>query len=232
MTEANRGLFITVEGCEGVGKSTNIQFITDALKRAGVEFILTREPGGTPLAEDIRQLLLTPREESVAENAELLLMFAARAQHIAQVIEPALAAGKWVICDRFTDSTFAYQGGGRGISMQKIADLEQWVQGDLRPSYTLLLDADIEVGMARANKRGKLDRFEQEQRQFFENVRSAYLAMAQAFPQRYRVINAGQALEQVQLELSRIIVEILSCANKSASGEVEEDNNHSEAINK
>jgi dTMP kinase len=232
MTEANRGLFITVEGCEGVGKSTNIQFITDALKRAGVEFILTREPGGTPLAEDIRQLLLTPREESVAENAELLLMFAARAQHIAQVIEPALAAGKWVICDRFTDSTFAYQGGGRGISMQKIADLEQWVQGDLRPSYTLLLDADIEVGMARANKRGKLDRFEQEQRQFFENVRSAYLAMAQAFPQRYRVINAGQALEQVQLELSRIIVEILSCANKSANGEVEEDNNHSEAINK
>lgn len=213
MTDVNRGIFLTIEGGEGVGKSTNIQFIAETLEQAGVEFILTREPGGTPLAEDIRQLLLTPREESVAENTELLLMFAARAQHIAQVIEPALAAGKWVVCDRFTDATFAYQGGGRGISMQKIADLEQWVQGDLRPDFTLLLDADIKIGMARANKRGALDRFEQEQQQFFENVRAAYLAMAKQFSQRYRVIDAAQSLEQVQVELSQVLVEILSCAN-------------------
>lgn len=209
---ANRGLFITVEGGEGVGKSTNIALIADRLKQAGVDFCMTREPGGTPLAEDIRQLLLTPREESVAENTELLLMFAARAQHIAQVIEPALANGQWVICDRFTDATFAYQGGGRGIDQQKIADLEQWVQGSLRPDFTILLDAPIEVGMARAVKRGDLDRFEQERQQFFQQVRETYLALSKQHSSRFRVIDAGQALSQVQSDLQVLIDTLLAGA--------------------
>ena len=204
-----RGKFITVEGGEGVGKSTNIGLIATRLEAAKIEFILTREPGGTPLAEDIRQILLTPRQEVVAENTELLLMFAARAQHIDQVIEPALAAGKWVICDRFTDATYAYQGGGRGIDFNKIAELERWVQGSLRPDFTLLLDAPVEVGMARANGRGELDRFEQEQRQFFERVRNAYLKMAEQHSDRYRVVNAAQPLEQVEAELCRLLDKII-----------------------
>lgn len=207
---STRGLFITIEGGEGVGKSTNIDFIAQRLQRQGIPFILTREPGGTPLAEDIRQLLLTPRDEAVAENTELLLMFAARAQHIAEVIEPALAKGQWVVCDRFTDATFAYQGGGRGIPMAKIADLEQWVQGDLRPDFTLLLDAAIEVGMSRASKRGALDRFEQEQQNFFENVRAAYLNLAKQHSHRYRVIDASQSLAQVQQSLLTVIDEMMT----------------------
>lgn len=210
MISSGRGLFITVEGGEGVGKSTNISFIAQRLEQAGIELVLTREPGGTPLAEDIRQLLLTPRDESVAENTELLLMFAARAQHIAQVIEPALASGKWVICDRFTDATFAYQGGGRGIEKSKIADLEQWVQGELRPNLTLLLDSPIEVGMARASKRGSLDRFEQEQRNFFEAVRNAYLELAEQHPKRFRVVDAARTLEQVQQSLGELVADLLA----------------------
>jgi dTMP kinase len=153
------GKFITVEGVEGVGKSTNIHFIADALKKSGINVVLTREPGGTPLAEDMRQLLLTPREEKVAPQAELLLMFAARAQHINEVIAPALERGDWVLCDRFTEATYAYQGGGREMGFDVIAQLEQLVQGGLRPDCTFLLDAPIEVGMARAKKRGALDRF-------------------------------------------------------------------------
>ncbi len=207
---SSRGLFITIEGGEGVGKSTNIDFIAQRLKGQNIPFILTREPGGTPLAEDIRQLLLTPRDESVAENTELLLMFAARAQHIAEVIEPALARGQWVICDRFTDATFAYQGGGRGIPMNKIADLEQWVQGDLRPDFTVLLDASVEVGMSRATKRGALDRFEQEQKDFFESVRDAYLSMAKQHPSRYRVVDASKALDQVQESLLAVVDEMIA----------------------
>lgn len=207
---STRGLFITIEGGEGVGKSTNIDFIAQRLKRQGISFILTREPGGTPLAEDIRQLLLTPGDEGVAENTELLLMFAARAQHIAEVIEPALAKGQWVVCDRFTDATFAYQGGGRGIPMTKIADLEQWVQGDLRPDFTVLLDASVEVGMSRASKRGALDRFEQEQITFFESVRAAYLSLAEQYPDRYRVVDAAQALAQVQESLVTVIDEMIA----------------------
>ena len=207
---STRGLFITIEGGEGVGKSTNIDFIAQRLKQQGTPFILTREPGGTPLAEDIRQLLLTPRDESVAENTELLLMFAARAQHIATVIEPALARGEWVVCDRFTDATFAYQGGGRGIPMTKIADLEQWVQGDLRPDFTVLLDASVDIGMSRASKRGALDRFEQEQKDFFEKVRAAYLAMAEQHSNRYRVVDASLSLEQVQESLLTVIDEMIA----------------------
>lgn len=211
MTES-RGLFITVEGGEGAGKSTNIEFIAGQLEAAGVDFLITREPGGTPLAEDIRELLLTPRQESVAENTELLLMFAARAQHLHQVIEPALAAGRWVICDRFTDATYAYQGGGRGVERQKIADLEQWVQGGLRPDYTILLDLPVAVGMERASKRGELDRFERERAVFFENVRQAYLTLAADYPQRFRVVDASRTLAEVQKALSVVVETILSTA--------------------
>ncbi len=189
-------------------------FIADQLQQSNIDFIQTREPGGTPLAEDIRELLLQPRTESVAENAELLLMFAARAQHIDQVIEPALSQGKWVLCDRFTDATFAYQGGGRGVAMQKIAELEQWVQGELRPDFTILLDAPIALGMERANKRGELDRFEQEQQDFFEKVRTAYLELATAYPQRYRVVDAAQFLEQVQIDINTIVTEMITLNNR------------------
>ena len=209
MSEISRGLFITVEGVEGVGKSTNMAFIGEL--QAGIDYITTREPGGTPLAEDVRSLLLTPRQESVAENTELLLMFAARAQHIATVIEPALARGQWVLCDRFTDATYAYQGGGRGIDKGKIAALEQWVQGSLRPDYTVLLDAPVAVGMARVNKRGALDRFEQEQQQFFERVRAAYLAMAEQ-QARYRLVDAAQDLAQVQARVKDLIGDIIATA--------------------
>ena len=210
---SSRGLFVTIEGGEGVGKSTNIAFIADQLQQANIPFVLTREPGGTELAEDIRQLLLAPRDEAVAENTELLLMFAARAQHIAEVIEPALARGQWVVCDRFTDATFAYQGGGRGIGADKIADLEQWVQGDLRPDYTLLLDAPVDIGLARANKRGELDRFEREQALFFDRVRTTYLSLAAKHKERYRVIDASQNLAAVQLCLVDIVNEIIDRFN-------------------
>jgi len=210
MTKKKRGLFITVEGGEGVGKSTNISYIASMFEREGIAYRLTREPGGTPLAEDIRALLLSPRDESVAENTELLLMFASRAQHIAEVIEPALSSGITVICDRFTDCSYAYQGGGRGIARQKIADLEQWVQGSLRPDYTLLFDAPVAVGMARADKRGELDRMEREQQAFFERVRGSYLAMAKDNDHRYRVLDASKPLAQVQVELSQVLREIIA----------------------
>lgn len=210
MEHNSRGCFLTVEGVEGVGKSTNIAFIAQKLEQAGIPFVLSREPGGTPLAEDIRQLLLQRRQETVSENAELLLMFAARAQHIDQVINPALDDGCWVICDRFTDATYAYQGGGRGISQAKIADLENWVQGDLRPDYTVLLDAPVELGLRRARERADLDRFEQETMIFFEDVRRSYLSMAASQPDRFRLIDASQPLETVQQDLSVVLDYMIS----------------------
>lgn len=210
MTLITKGLFITVEGVEGVGKSTNLACIAEYLETAGINVVLTREPGGTPLAEDIRHLLLAPREEKVAPETELLMMFAARAQHIAEVIVPALTKGSWVLCDRFTDATYAYQGGGRQLPLEKIATLENLVQGDLRPDCTFLLDAPIEIGMARARKRAALDRFEQEQLAFFERVRSHYLVMASAEPQRYRIVDASQELHEVQREVVAITEQLLS----------------------
>jgi dTMP kinase len=201
-------VFITIEGGEGVGKSTNIAFIADKLSKENIPFVVTREPGGTPLAEEIRQLLLSDRDETISDNTELLLMFAARAQHIANVIEPALARGDWVICDRFTDATYAYQGGGRGLPESKISNLEQWVQGDLRPDFTILLDAPVAVGMSRAEQRGELDRIEREQEQFFENVRSRYLLLAERHNNRFRVVDASQTLAQVQESLLEIIDEM------------------------
>jgi dTMP kinase len=198
---AQRGSFITVEGGEGVGKSTNIAFIADQLRAAGHEVVLTREPGGTALGEAIRGLLLRPDQEPIAMWAELLLVFAARAQHLAQVIEPALAAGRWVLCDRFTDATYAYQGGGRGLDRKAIAQLEQLVQGELRPDLTVLLDAPVAIGRERASARGAPDRFEQEQQAFFEAVRQEYLQRAQREPRRFCVIDAARELAAVQRQL-------------------------------
>ena len=175
MNKTRTGRFITVEGTEGVGKSTNIDFLCRLLKEQGIEIVLTREPGGTPLAEELRELLLSPREERVSQDTELLLMFAARAQHIENVIRPALERGAWVVSDRFTDATFAYQGGGRGVDIQSIELLEKLVQHDLHPDLTLLLDLDVEVGLKRASARSAPDRFEQEKLEFFGKVRSAYL---------------------------------------------------------
>ena len=200
-----RGLFITVEGGEGVGKTTNLKTLEQWMQAQGIPYVLTREPGGTPLAEDIRQLLLDKREESVSATAELLLVFAARAQHLQQVIEPALSAGKWVLCDRFTDATYAYQGGGRGMPGAGIAQLETLVQGELRPDLTLLFDAPVEVGVARAGQRGALDRFEQEQAACFEPVRQGYLSRAWAEPGRFRVIDTDRPLEQIARELEAVM---------------------------
>lgn len=207
----SRGLFLTIEGGEGVGKSTNIKYMTQALKGKGVDLVATREPGGTKLAENIRQILVQVQDETVGNLTELLLMFAARAQHIEQVIEPALAAGKWVLCDRFTDATYAYQCGGRGMSRRVVSQLEQLVQGELRPDYTLLLDAPIDTGMARARERGELDRFEREDQDFFQRVRSTYLDMAQQSSGRFHVIDASLPLLDVQKCVDEICQELLEC---------------------
>lgn len=203
--QAKRGLFITMEGGEGVGKTTNIQFVAEQLRSRGITFVQTREPGGTPLAEDIRQMLLSPRTEKVAPAAELLLVFAARAQHLAEVIEPALQRGEWVLCDRFTDATYAYQGGGRQLSQTMISQLEQLVHGHLQPDLTLLLDVSVDIGLARASQRGELDRFEQEKQEFFQRVRQAYLDRAKLAPQRFCVIDASQSLDAVQKDLANAI---------------------------
>jgi dTMP kinase len=208
-----RGLFITVEGGEGVGKSTNLAFLESQLVSRGVALEVTREPGGTSLGEDIRGLLLTPREQPVDPMSELLMIFAARAQHIKERIEPALAVGKWVLCDRFTDATYAYQSGGRGLDARAVRALENLVQGALRPDYTLLFDAPVATGLARARERGELDRFEQEQREFFERVRRTYLQLAEESAGRFRVIDASQPLETVQADLLRICEELLACWN-------------------
>ncbi len=206
----SRGLFITLEGGEGAGKSTQLDYIRRRIEAAGIPLHVTREPGGTPLAEQIRDLLLERCEEAMAADTELLLMFAARAQHLAVLIRPALARGEWVLCDRFTDATYAYQGGGRGIEPARIAVLEDWVQGDLRPDLTLLLDVPVAVGMARVGQRGELDRFEREQRDFFERVRAAYLARAAAEPERFRIIDAAEDVAGVQRQIDAVLTPLLA----------------------
>jgi len=207
---ASKGLFITVEGGEGAGKSTNMAYLQSRLSTLGVDVLVTREPGGTPPGEEIRQLLLQPREDAMTPAAELLLIFAARAQHLAQVIEPALAAGRWVLCDRFTDATYAYQGGGRQLPLQMIETLEQLVQQERRPDYTILLDTPVEVGMARAENRGARDRIEQEQLDFFQRVRATYLGLAEDNPRRYRRVDATQDLPGVQAQLDKICDELMA----------------------
>lgn len=198
-----KGKFITIEGSEGVGKTTNVAFIQAWIEEQGLEYVVTREPGGTPLGEKIRGLLLARGSEALDDYAELLLIFAARAQHLATVIKPALARGAWVLCDRFTDATYAYQGGGRGIANESIAVLETLLQGSLRPDLTVILDLPPELGLARVRARGELDRFEREQLNFFQRVRAAYLARAATDAERYRVIDVARSLPEVQTDLER-----------------------------
>lgn len=203
------GKFITVEGGEGAGKSSNLVYICDYLRMQGREVLMTREPGGTDIGESIRGLLLDRERKEMCVDAELLLVFAARAQHLAQVIRPALQQGKVVLCDRFTDATYAYQGGGRGLPMGRIADLEELVQQGLQPDLTILLDVPVAVGMARAGQRGEPDRFESEQSSFFERVRQQYLCLAAAHPARFRVIDASCSLPLVQEQLQFVLDEFL-----------------------
>ena len=203
------GRFLTFEGIEGVGKSTQIARLATALGARGIDVLVTREPGGTPLAESIRALVLQPREETLPPIAELLLMFAARAVHLRNVIEPQLGQGRWVLCDRFTDATYAYQGAGRGLPTEVIATLETLVQGELRPDLTLLLDAPVELASGRAQERnatGAPDRFERERAEFFERVRRGYLARAAAYPERIAIIDArGSPAEVADAILSAVL---------------------------
>lgn len=185
-------LFITLEGSEGVGKTSNLEYIKSMLNDANIDYIETREPGGTPLGEALRKTLLGDDFKGMSDDAELMLMFAARAEHVDKVIRPALEQGKWVLCDRFTDSTFAYQGGGRQLDISRIEGLEQWVLGELRPALTLLLDAPVEIGRERAGKRSAPDRFEQERDAFFNRVRDMYLLRAENDPVRMKVVDASK----------------------------------------
>ena len=203
------GQFITVEGVEGAGKSTQLSFVQTYLQQAGINLTVTREPGGTPLGEEIREILLQPRADGMDGKTELLLMFAARAEHLAQKILPALEKGEWVLCDRFTDATYAYQGGGRGLDKSLILDLENIVQGSHRPNLTIYLDLPVEIGLERARQRGELDRFEQEEIQFFENVRQAYLDRAGQLPDIYRVIDAAQSIEDVTQQIKLALDDFL-----------------------
>ena len=200
--------FVTLEGTEGFGKSTSLAFIEQILSGAGHHVVVTREPGGTQLGEQIRNLILEGNHQYLSAEIEALLMFAARAQHLNEVIRPALADGAWVLCDRFTDSTFAYQGGGRGVSARFLTSLKVAIQGNLEPDLTLLFDAPIEIGIARIAKR-EPDHFERENREFFERVRSAYLNLVARFPDRIKLINADQSITDVQMELRRHIDKLL-----------------------
>jgi dTMP kinase len=200
-----RGRFISVEGGEGAGKSTNIEGVRARLHAAGLRVVVTREPGGTPLAEEIRQLLLAPRDEGVCEDTELLLVFAARMQHVERVIKPALARGDWVISDRFTDATIAYQGAGRRMGVERIQALRRLLLGEFAPDLTLLLDVPVDSGMQRLAGRGAPDRFEMEGREFFDRVRAAYLQLAAAEPARFRVIDAAGPLPDVQAAVAQAL---------------------------
>jgi dTMP kinase len=202
------GRFITLEGIEGVGKSTQIARLSTQLSALGIAHVLTREPGGTPLAESIRKLVLAAREETLPATAELLLMFAARAVHLKNLVEPNLRAGRWVICDRFTDATYAYQGGGRRLDVESIRELEKLVQGTLRPDLTILLDAPVHDALARAAARNggsPPDRFESERSEFFERVRSSYLARAAAEPQRIGVVDATLSVDEVSTKILNLL---------------------------
>ncbi|MEW8497164.1 MAG: dTMP kinase [Candidatus Thiodiazotropha taylori] len=200
-----KGRFITVEGGEGAGKSSNLDFIRNLLNSAGKQVVFTREPGGTPLGEAIRDLLLGHQHTGMADDTELLLMFAARAEHLQQKIIPALQQGQWVLCDRFTDASYAYQGAGRGLASDRIASLEQFVQGGLRPDLTLLLDLPVEQGLARAGQRSEPDRFEKQEMSFFEKVRAGYLEIAAREPHRVKIVDASKPLETVQQQIHSVV---------------------------
>ncbi len=204
------GLFITIEGVEGVGKSTNMEFMAERIRAAGKEVLCTREPGGTPLAEKIRTILLEHGDEPVPDVAELLLFFASRSLHIENAIRPALRKGVWVLCDRFTDASRAYQGAARGLGSERIDTLAKWVHGDLNPHTTLLLDAPAEVGMRRAQKRGATDRLESEQMSFYNAVRARYLLLAKNEPARFAVVDASKTLLEVQTQIADVVDALLS----------------------
>jgi len=197
--------FITLEGIEGVGKTSNLQFIQSLLEQQGHECVVTREPGGTALGESLRGLLLNHADDAMSADAELLMMFAARAEHLNKVICPALAENKVVLCDRFTEATYAYQGGGRQLDVEKIAQLEQWVQGDLRPDLTVILDAPVAVGRERAGKRSAPDRIEKEKNDFFQRVREGYFSLAEQHPNRMCLIDASLTLAEVQAQISDVL---------------------------
>ena len=194
--------FITIEGTEGAGKSTNLDFVCRYLRERGIAYCVTREPGGTPVAEKIRDILLAEHTEPIVPLSELLLIFAARAQHIERVIQPALARGEWVISDRFTDATYAYQGAGRELGVARVELLEDFVQQSLRPDLTIFLDVPLATGMARIAGRGELDRFEKEPGSFFERVRTAYLNRIAQYPSRYAHIDASCELPEVQRQIA------------------------------
>ncbi|THB63422.1 MAG: dTMP kinase [Gammaproteobacteria bacterium] len=210
MRSESGGVFLTVEGGEGAGKTTCISCIKETLSENGIDAIFTREPGGTIIGEDIRKILLDPEYTGMAADTELLLMFAARAEHINRVIKPALAAGKWVVSDRFTDATYAYQGAGRGVSQERISIIENFIQGDLRPYKTLLLDIPVAAGMKRVEERGHKDRFEKEKVDFFEDVRKLYLQRANNDVDRFIIIDATEDIKMVQSRIKQSITSIIS----------------------
>mgnify|MGYP001185773156 FL=1 len=203
-----KGFFITLEGIEGAGKSTMVNFVENSLIKAGHDVVKTREPGGTKIGEQIREILLNNENNKLTSDTELLLIFAARAQHMKEIIMPALSSGKTILCDRFTDASYAYQGGGRGIDASRINLLEKWVQSDFRPNLTLLFDLDVSVGMERTKKRSKADRFEQEKSIFFEKVRTCYLKRAEDEADRFRIINSELPLQKVKDEIAAVLKEI------------------------
>lgn len=202
MTRISRGVFLTFEGVDGAGKSTHVQWAVEQLKARGLNVVSTREPGGTPIGEKLRELLL---KEAMGLECETLLMFAARAQHIQEVIRPALEAGHWVVCDRFTDATFAYQGGGRELGVARIAELEKWVHPDLQPDCTWLFDVPLEVARERLDRTREKDRFEQEANAFFLRTREVYLSRAAQYPERFTVIDSTAPIEEVRLQLTQTL---------------------------
>ncbi|SMN16623.1 Thymidylate kinase [uncultured Candidatus Thioglobus sp.] len=203
-----KGKFITIDGVEGAGKSTQISFICDYLQAKGINVILTREPGGTDLGEKIRELLLSTKTKSMHSDSELLLMFAARNEHIHEKIIPALERGGWVLSDRFTDASYAYQGGGRGLDVERIEQLEQWVLQDFTPDMTLLLDIPVEQGMSRVESRGKKDRIELEAMDFFKRVRQAYIARSKKYPERIKLIDSSKTKEHTSVQIEQILASL------------------------
>lgn len=197
----NMAKFITLEGIEGVGKTSNLRFIKELLEAAGHSCVVTREPGGTRLGEALRGILLSHTDEHMSPDAELLLMFAARAEHLSKVIKPSLANNQTILCDRFTEATYAYQGGGRQLDVEKISALEDWVQGDLRPDLTIILDAPVEIGRARAGRRSEPDRIEKEHDDFFQRVRNAYIELANHYPHRICLVDASPGIKEVQQQI-------------------------------
>ena len=205
------GKFISIEGIEGAGKSTQLTFIENYLKQLGINVVVTREPGGTALGEQIRELLLAPREEGMAVDTELLLMFAARAEHLEQVIKPAIQRGDWVLSDRFVDATFAYQGGGRGIAIERIEQISAWTLKEVKTDISFLFDLPVEVGQQRViARKGMIDRFEQEKTDFFQKIRDCYLQRSQQEPNRIKVIDASKSISDIELQLKTLLDELIS----------------------